>query len=380
MTTTDGPSTLPRLERRFAPDGTERINLSGVWNLQVLEGRLTGISQELAGCAADPPLHWDLRDIDALDDAGAWLLWRAWGRCLPERVSLLPEQQAHFSQLASTPRASSGRSHWDPAVPVARLGAAVLSLAEQTLGIVGLLGQILIDLICLLRQPGSIPWREVSANIYRTGARALPGTALLGFLVGMVLSYLSSRQLKTFGADIFIVDILGIGILRELGPMLAAVLVAGRSGSSMTAQLGVMRVTQELDALAVMGISRTLRLILPKIVALALALPLLALWTDAIALAGGMVAAGWELGLDYRQFLARLPDAVPLANLWLGITKGAIFGSLIALIACHYGLRVKPNTESLGAGTTNSVVTAITAVIIVDAIVAVLFPDLGIRL
>ncbi len=150
-TSARGPVTPPRLERRLGPEGTERINLSGVWNLQALEGRLTGISQQLAACAADPHLHWDLRDIDALDDAGAWLLWRAWGRCLPEHVSLLPEQQSHFSQLASTPRASSGRSHWDPAVPVARLGAAVLSLAEQTLGIVALLGQILNALARVLR-------------------------------------------------------------------------------------------------------------------------------------------------------------------------------------------------------------------------------------
>ena len=124
-----------------------------------------------------------------------------------------------------------------------------------------------------------MPWREISANIYRTGAQALAITALVGFLVGIVLSYLSAQQLKTFGADIFIINLLGVSIIRELGPVLAAVLVAGRSGSSMTAQLGVMRVTEELDAMTVMGIPHTVRLILPKVIALAISMPLVVAWT-----------------------------------------------------------------------------------------------------
>jgi phospholipid/cholesterol/gamma-HCH transport system permease protein len=179
--------------------------------------------------------------------------------------------------------------------------------------------------------------------------------------------------LKTFGADIFIINLLGVSVIRELGPVLAAVLVAGRSGSAMTAQLGVMRVTEELDAMTVMGIPHTVRLILPKVLGLAVSMPLLVLWTDAIALLGGMMAAKGELGLPYSLFLARLPDAVPLANLWLGLGKSVVFGILIALIACHFGLR----TESLGSGTTSSVVTAITMVIVVDAAFAVMFSDVG---
>jgi phospholipid/cholesterol/gamma-HCH transport system permease protein len=180
------------------------------------------------------------------------------------------------------------------------------------------------------------------------------------------------------GADIYIVNLLGISIIRELGPVLAAVLVAGRSGSSMTAQLGVMRVTQELDALSVMGISHTLRLVLPKIVALTISLPVLVLWTDTIALAGGMFAAKLQLDLSYASFLLSLPVVVPIANFWLGLAKGAVFGAMIGLIACHFGLKVLPNTESLGHGTTSAVVTSITLVIVVDAIFAVLFSTVGI--
>jgi phospholipid/cholesterol/gamma-HCH transport system permease protein len=166
-------------------------------------------------------------------------------------------------------------------------------------------------------------------------------------------------------------------VIRELGPVLAAVLVAGRSGSSITAQLGVMRVTEELDAMTVMGIPHTVRLILPKVLGLAISMPLLVAWTDTIALLGGMMAAKWELGLPYSLFISRIPDAVPIANLWLGLGKSVVFGILIGLIACHFGLRIEPNTESLGEGTTSSVVTAITTVIVVDAAFAVMFSDIG---
>jgi phospholipid/cholesterol/gamma-HCH transport system permease protein len=236
-----------------------------------------------------------------------------------------------------------------------------------------------LDVIYLVSHPAQIPWREISANLYRTGAQALGITALVGFLIGIVLSYLSSRQLQTYGADVFIVNILGISIIRELGPVLAAILVAGRSGSSMTAQLGVMRVTEELDALTVMGIPHSLRLVLPKVMALGIAMPLIVLWTSAVALLGGMVIAEIQLGLGYYFFFSKLPDSVPIANLWLGLSKGIVCGMVIALISCHFGLRIKSNTESLGQGTTNSVVTAITVVILIDAIFAVMFSNVGLR-
>jgi phospholipid/cholesterol/gamma-HCH transport system permease protein len=238
---------------------------------------------------------------------------------------------------------------------------------------------MLLDVKYLAGHPAHIPWREISANLYRTGAQALGITALVGFLIGIVLSFLSARQLQTFGADIFIINILGISIIRELGPMLAAILVAGRSGSSMTAQLGVMRVTEELDALTVMGIPHSLRLILPKVMALGIAMPLVVLWTSAVALVGGMVVAEIQLGLSYQFFLNKLQDVVPVANLWLGLGKGVVCGMMIALVSCHFGLRIKSNTESLGEGTTNSVVTAITVVIIIDAIFAIVFSNVGLK-
>jgi phospholipid/cholesterol/gamma-HCH transport system permease protein len=160
--------------------------------------------------------------------------------------------------------------------------------------------------------------------------------------------------------------------------VLAAILVAGRSGSSITAQIGVMRVTQELDAMAVMGISEGQRLILPRVIALALTMPLLVLWTDAMALIGGMLAAKFQLGLSVVWFAERLPDAIGIKNYWIGMIKGVTFGVWVALVACHFGLRIEPNTESLGKGTTASVVTAITGVILIDAIYAIIFNEMNI--
>jgi phospholipid/cholesterol/gamma-HCH transport system permease protein len=241
-----------------------------------------------------------------------------------------------------------------------------------------LLGGFVLDFAKLLRHPLRGPWREISAQVYRVGTQALGITALVGCLIGVVLSYLSAQQLAVFGAGQFIVKLLGIATVRELGPVLAAILVAGRSGSSITAQIGVMRVTQELDAMQVMGISQGQRLILPRVIALAIAMPLLVLWTDAIALLGGMLAANWQLGLSMQWFFSELPDAVGLTNYKISLIKGVTFGAWIALIACHFGLWIEPNTESLGRGTTASVVTAITGVILIDALYAILFNEMGI--
>jgi phospholipid/cholesterol/gamma-HCH transport system permease protein len=281
-----------------------------------------------------------------------------------ERVAGVP------ADLASLP--SPDRLLW-----LVLLGRIALSSARNLAGIVALIGQLVLDGAYLIAHPREIPWREFSANLYKSGAQALPVTALVGFLIGVVLSYLSSLQLKTFGADIYIVNLLGISIMRELGPVIVAVLVAGRSGSAMTAQIGVMRVTEEIDALATMGVSRSVRLVVPKVAALAVAMPLLVIWCAGAGLLGGMVSANLEMGLAYGFFIEALPKAVPVANVWIGIGKGFFFGILIALISCHFGLKVRPNTESLSSKTTTAVVTAITVVIVVDALFAILTRNVG---
>ena len=366
------------LRRVIGEDGAPRLILGGKFTLAALGQRIRPLSAELIAYAADPELQWDLTGIEQMDDAGAMLLWRAWGACRPPHLLLRPEQERLLNRMEEAP-APPAPIPRDLLWPITLLGRAAFLLKEHSTGLVILIGQMLLDAKYLAGHPTHIPWREISANLYRTGAQALGITALVGFLIGIVLSFLSARQLQTFGADIFIINILGISIIRELGPMLAAILVAGRSGSSMTAQLGVMRVTEELDALTVMGIPHSLRLILPKVMALGIAMPLVVLWTSAVALMGGMVVAEIQLGLSYQFFLNKLPDVVPVANLWLGLGKGVVCGMVIALISCHFGLRIKSNTESLGEGTTNSVVTAITVVIIIDAIFAIVFSNVGLK-
>ncbi len=357
-------------------DGRREIILSGQWTLAALASRIHSLAAELAEHARGIEPSWNCEGIDTMDSTGAMLLWRAWGRQLPVALLARPEQLRTFDRIAGAEHTPTRVS--PPSFVLARLfGEVVLTFGNHLRGFVIMIGQLVLDFLHLLRRPHEIPGREISANLYKSGVRAMPVTALVGFLIGVVMSYLSALQLKQFGGEIFIVNILGMGIIRELGPVLVAVLVAGRSGSAMTAQLGVMRVTEEIDALSTMGISHSLRLILPKVIALAIAMPLLVLWISSVALVGGMVAAEIQLDISFGYFFETLPKVVPLANLWIGLVKGLLFGIMVALVACHFGLRVKPNTESLSANTTSSVVTAITVVILIDAIVAISTRKIG---
>lgn len=353
---------------------TGRVSLSGCWTLAAMLPELTALQAQLSACKHSD--DWDLSGVSRLDSAAAVFLWRTWGGVWPERLAISPVHRQVLTRVAELPQEirPEGAS---PLHPVEFLGHLVLGALDNLKGMIALFGQMLIDLLYLLRHPADFPWREFSANVFKSGTQALPVTALVGFLIGITISYLSALQLKTFGADIFIVNILGISIIRELGPVLVAVLVAGRSGSAMTAQIGVMRVTEEIDALSTMGVSRTIRVVLPKIFGLTAAMPLLVLWTSAVALLGGMVAALLQLDLSMNYFIANLPRAVPVANLLIGLGKGLVFGFVIALVACHFGLRIKPNTESLSANTTTAVVTAITTVILVDAVFAIFTRSIG---
>jgi phospholipid/cholesterol/gamma-HCH transport system permease protein len=351
----------------------------GAWHVHALtiDNTLANITSSLRELPAGKELAWDLSGIDILDHIGAQFLWNIWGRKRPVQLTM---SAAHENFFALLERAAPSLlpAEPKPAPDLIDVFFEKLSIAsEHLLAFVALIGQLMLDLGRFASQPRRGPWKEISANIFHIGYQALGITALVGVLIGVVLSYLFAQQLHTFGGDIYLVNILGVSIIRELGPMLAAILVAGRSGSAITAQLGVMRVTEELDAMLVMGLPHGFRLIMPKVIALAISMPLLVIWTDAMSLLGGIVAAKIELGLAPSYFLRKLPDAVSLANYWIGLGKGVTFGSLIALVACHFGLRIKADTESLGEGTTNSVVTAITMVIVADAIFAIVFSDVG---
>ncbi|MFZ6816374.1 MlaE family ABC transporter permease [Undibacterium sp. Rencai35W] len=363
------------------PTSPVTIRLTGSWRAHTLSDRQTMhiISKQLHDLSLpiNGTAHWDLSGISALDHIGAQLLWQAWGKLRPEHLALQSCHEGLLVRLEEVSKLPVPRPPKERLTRVMRLGVIMLGFFEHAIGLVALLGQLMLDLMRFVRHPLKGPWKEISANLYRTGFQALGITALVGVLIGIVLSYLSAQQLRTFGGDLYIVNILGMSIIRELGPLLAAILVAGRSGSAITAQLGVMRVTEELDAMRVMGIPHGFRLIMPRVLALAIAMPLLVIWTDVMALIGGMLAAQYRLGMSPEFFLHKLPEAVALVNYWIGLLKGVTFGILIALVACHFGLRIKPNTESLGQGTTSSVVISITIVIIADAVFAIMFSKVG---
>ncbi len=373
--------TRPHIDSRAGADGRLLV-LVGSWSAAALAqpGAWQGLSRAIDALTPQEraQAQWDLRSLHRMDHTGAQVLWNAWSRQWPQQLQTLPAQRAMLERVARFSVAQPVAAALTPTQRFLRLGEIVYQVVDHARDMLALIGQLLLDFGRLLRAPRLGPWRDVSGQLYRIGATALPITALVGFLIGVVLAYLMSQQLRKFGADAFIVDVLGIALIRELAPVLAAILIAGRSGSSITAQIGVMRVTEELDAMRVMGIAQGYRLVMPRAIAMAIAMPLITVWTTLAALLGGILAADLAMGITPAYFVSALPATVEVANLTLAMCKAMVFGVLIALVGCHYGLRIKPNTESLGEGTTASVVSSITVVILVDALFAVVFKDVGI--
>ena len=376
-------NSTPRIETQDTPEGRV-VLVRGAWTAANMTGQAAWDALNAQFDALRGPSgqngsgRWQLGGIEKLDYLGAQVLWNQWNHRWPAALDIEPEQRLILETVEkfTVKPPAPAKPSWTE--PLLVLGDRLLGLIDHAKGLLRLLGQLVLDLQRLVRRPRQGPWRDLSGHLFHFGATALPITALVGFLIGVVLAYLISQQLRQFGADAFIVNILGISLIRELGPVLAAILIAGRSGSAITAQIGVMRVTEELDAMRVMGIPRGFRLVMPRALALALVMPLISVWTTLAALLGGMLAADISMGVTPSFFINSLPAAVEVSNLTLATAKSVVFGLLIALVGCHYGLRVKPNTESLGQGTTASVVTSITVVILVDALFAILFRNVGI--
>lgn len=368
------------LEIEIAAQGPvrKRLRASGAWTFASLKTRRHDLARRLLELEReDPAQHaWDLSAIEELDDAGA--VWLARALRGASRVTVQPRHRILLNQARDALGAPEiAHGGFDPLWPVARIGEAAIGFARHLADATARLGLLAIRAAELSRRPRDLPLRELSAGIYRSGVTALPVTMLVGFLVGIVLTYLSALQLKRYGADLLVINIVGVGVVRELGPMLASIIAAGRSGSAITAQLGVMRVTEEIEALSVMGVSINARLVLPKVISLAIALPLVTFCTDLAAIAGALLVSRLTLGIEPAAFLEALPRAVEVVNFWIGIGKSVVFGFAVAFVACHFGLRVQPNTESLAAGVTRSVVAAITTVIVLDALFAIFLRNVG---
>jgi phospholipid/cholesterol/gamma-HCH transport system permease protein len=316
-----------------------------------------------------------------MDTAGAWLL-STWVDKL-KKHGLVLKVQGFPDRCMTLITLVEKRLQEEVKLPVPQPSTFVVRLGKTTatqlrgfyeyLGFIGLLSM---EALRLLRSPRRLRWSSLASVIYRTGYSAIPIIALLSFMIGVVITYQMGLQLKNYGANIFIVDLLGLAILREFGPLLTAIMVAGRSGSAFTAQLGMMKLNQEIDALDTMGVTPSELLLLPRIAGLAIALPLLTVWADILGVFGGMVMSSSMLGISWYDFLHRFPAVIPLRSLFIGLGKAPVFALIIASIGCYQGVKVGGSADSVGTNTTRSVVLAIFFIIVADAIFSIVFSEL----
>ncbi|MDD2790874.1 MAG: MlaE family lipid ABC transporter permease subunit [Sulfurimonas sp.] len=261
---------------------------------------------------------------------------------------------------------------------VERFGKFIYKHYVAFLSFISFLGELFSASMRYFRSAKNIRYKEIMFEIYESGIKALGIIALTSFLIGVVVAYQSAYQLKIYGANIFIVDMLGLSILRELAPMMTAIVIAGRSGSAFTAQIGAMKITEELDAMRTMGFDPYMFLVLPRIIALMIAMPILIFVADIAGILGGMLIAHIDLKITVELFLERFSDVIAVKHFYIGVLKGPFFAFLIASIAIYRGLMVKNDTQSIGFNTTKSVVEAIFAVIVCDALFSIAFTNLGI--
>lgn len=355
-----------------------RVVLTGSWRLFSASGSRDQLAAELGALDAPLELTWDLTEVTALDSAGAWLLWQIWDRQTPAELSCREPHQQRFNRLAAAPEvppAESGRMSLIGALDT--LGADLIAIARHIAGLFALLFGVLTDFaICAVRWR-LIPGREISASIYRTGVSSLLLLGVTGYVIGVVMSLQLGVTLSNFGANQRIIGLLSLAVTRELGPVITALIQVGRAGSSITAGIAGMHLTEELDALKTFGASPRLRLVSSRALAMMITMPLLVVWTDAAEILGGATTAQFDLGVPYGLFLARMPTSVSMFNFWMGLIKGALFGLIIALVGSYFGLTARANTDSLSAQTTRSVVVGLSLILIIDALIGAVLAKMG---
>lgn len=260
---------------------------------------------------------------------------------------------------------------------LATMGKSACMAWAQTWALLGFVGENAIALAGWLTHPARIRWRPIAFNLRSSGWDALPIVGTLSFLMGVVVAYQGADQLRRYGAHIFVADLVGLSMLREFAPLMTAIIIAGRSGSAYAAQIGTMSVTQEVDAMRTIGIAPLEMLVLPKFLALLIALPLLTVFADLLGVLGGMVMARSQLGVGFAEFLARFAKAVSVTSYLVGIGKAPVFAAIIVLVGCFQGFRTRGGADSVGRHTTQAVVQAIFLVIVADGLFSVAFSVLG---
>ncbi len=328
---------------------------------------------------------WDFSEAGQFDSAGMMLVIEFEERFQKKNITFQKigfspshEKIYHLLRENITPKAPARKVHNIISDFFEKLGRHFLSLLHDILAFIAFMGEATVQLGYYFRHPSSIRYKAIVKYIKTSAIDALGIIALTAFLIGVVIAYQSAVQLEKFGASIFIVDMIGISITRELAPLITAIVVAGRSGSSYTAQLGVMKLTEELDAMRTMGFEPFRFLVLPRIIALMIAMPLLIFFADIIGIFGGMVVANAQLHISFDSFLEHLQSALDTKHYWVGLFKGPFFAWLIAAVGCFRGLQVSRDTESIGYYTTKSVVNAIFLVIACDALFSIVLTELEI--
>ncbi len=352
----------------------------GDWTVHELH-RMEGLISHMRWPAGR--IELDMRPVRHMDTGGAWLLQRLatrleqQGRCV--EVTGLSAQAQGLRELVRATGVRPGVLP-QPVRPglVAQLGRATLGGTRNGLKLLAFIGEMGSVWLSQLLHPGRVRWRAVAHGLGEAGYKALAIVGLLSFLLGVVIAYQGGVQLRLYGASVFVADLVGLSMVRELAPLITAIIVAGRTGSAYTAQIGTMRVTEEIDALRSMGICPMELLVLPKLLALLIALPLLTVYADVMGMLGGMVMANAQLGIAFATFIDRLGVALTLDSYLVGVGKAPVFAAIIATLGCYQGFRVAGSAESVGQRTTRSVVQSILAVIVVDAAFSVAFSYLGI--
>jgi phospholipid/cholesterol/gamma-HCH transport system permease protein len=321
----------------------------------------------------------DLSRVSEIDTSGAWLVRR-----LAEDLGALitgESEQARrlikaVSQLMDDDTEPVDRPGLIPRT-VAKIGEMVIEFGQGVVRAIGFLGELLIALGGTIRHPGRLRVKALVYQMQLVGIDSLIIIGLMSFLVGIVIAQQGALQLREFGAEIYTIDLTGRLSMRELGVLMTAIMVAGRSGSSFAAQIGTMKLTEEIDAMRTIGVAPMEVLVIPRVLAAVFMMILLGFYASLVAIVGGAVLASIQLGIPFMIFLQRIQEVVPIYDMWVGLIKAPVFGLIIAVAGCYHGMQVKSNSEEVGRRTTQAVVTAIFAVIVLDAFFAIFFTEVG---
>jgi len=364
------------------------VETGGRWNVrtvEALEGKLRRIGVEARSGKMATTARIDLTAVDALDTAGAWLITRT---RLGLTAAGIPAEVAGAgaAYVSLLERVEKALQHERPEPPKGNpfikllegLGKAQFDMLAIARNLLSFFGLTLIVFVRVLMNPSRLRFTALVYRMQSTGLNALPIVGLLSFLIGVVVAFQGADQLRQFGAEIFTVNLLGVSILRELGVLITAILIAGRSGSAFTAQIGTMKVNQEVDAMETIGLDPIEILVIPRVLALMITLPLLVFYADIMAMLGGMLMATTALDISVSTFLKQLQSSITFTTFMVGMVKAPVFAFLISLVGCFEGFNVAGSAESVGRQTTTAVVEAIFLVIVFDAAFSIMFSFLGI--